>query len=128
MKLNVQCEHLPSVVRDNPQPHIEDKVNERTEGRYQILLILSRILVGCEEEELVRWVEEFLTPIKYQQQMRYLSKRIRKVDPGHFQVSPITSPIASVIIRWIYQELLTEHLGPAQRLENINFRHTFMSS
>lgn len=63
LKFHVQSEHLPRFVWDNPQPPItEDKVGEWTEGRYQVLLYLSRALVGSEMvEDFVFWVEEFLS-------------------------------------------------------------------
>lgn len=47
LKFYVQNEHLPRIVWDNPQPPIkEDNVGECTEGKYQLLLFLSRALAG----------------------------------------------------------------------------------
>lgn len=56
---------MPRIVWDNPQPLLkEDNVGESTEGKYQLLLFLSRALVGSERaEDLVRWAEEVLSPL-----------------------------------------------------------------
>lgn len=137
LKFHVQSEHLPRIVWDNPQPPIkEEKLGEWTEGRYQLLLFLSRALVGSERvEDLVRWAEEVLSPLvpvqsqildQSQQQMRSLSRWMRWVDPGQFQLRPINSP--SVLIHWRYQVLMAENLEPAQRLEFLHFGHAFMSN
>lgn len=65
LKFHVQNEHVPRIVWDNPQPLLkEDNVGESTEGKYQLLLFLSRALVGSERaEDLVRWAEEVLSPL-----------------------------------------------------------------
>lgn len=133
LKFHVQSGHLPRIVLDNPQPPIKE---EWTEWRYQLLLFLSRALVGSERvEDLVRWAEEVLSPLvlvqsqildQSQQQIRHLSRWMRWVDPVQFHLQPINS--SSVLIHWRYQVLMAEQLEPAQRLEYLNFGHTFMSS